>query len=802
MTTSYDSFSDTYSTADVASRLGIAMQREGNDYVAACPMHGERSGQSLHLYSDPGRGAYCFGKCAKGWDSPGLVMAVNRCDFPAALKFLGERSGSPTRPAPTPKVLRGWHAGLAVAMQAGHERLLADPTLLAKLVAERGLSVETIRHFALGYQPPRAWSRQQHEDGQQHAAWLMPVRAQDGQPALLKGRLWGVAGTGKYMPYEAGHGALLNWCAHVADGTVLVVAGDFDAVALWQLGFNAVSVAGQGNLRLEYVPQFAGYKEAVLLFDAGEEEAASKAAMRLAKVVPTVRIGDFAATGYKDASDLLAHGGGKQEVARVVKAARAVALPPRAEAGTEAVTLGGEGGGKGRTGNRERLSDYGNAEWLVRSHGNNLKYVPTWGWLYWDGTRWLRDEADLHIMALAKATVRAMYVEAGAIEDDKERGKFLAHVLKSEATNKLEAMIKSARSETSGLAEPEDFDQDTMLYNTASGTIDLRTGKLRAHDRADLITKIAPIDFDPEAACPLWRAFIAEIMGDDQEMISYLQVAIGYSITGDTSEHAMHILHGNGANGKSTFVEIIRETMGDYAQTANAETFMSKDRAGGGSAASPDVARLAGVRFVSSSETEAGRRINESLIKGIVGADKQVARFLNRGDFEFRPQLKLWMATNHKPGIRGTDEGIWRRVRFVPFLVQIPVERRDRKLLEKLRTELPGILGWAVQGCLLWQQHGLGEPTAIAEATAAYRDEMDNLGAFLSDRCYTEADGSAAKGMQVDAASLYATYVEWAEENGEQPMKARTLGIALAERGFVPVRTNSKRLWKGLGMKA
>jgi len=674
-------------------------------------------------------------------------------------------------------------------MQAGHERLIADPTLLAKLVAERGLSVETIRHFALGYQPPRAWSRQQHEDGQTYAAWLIPVHGQDGQPTLLKGRLWGVAGTGKYMPYEAGHGALLNWCAHVADGTVLVVAGDFDAVALWQLGYNAVSVAGQGNLRLEYVAQFAGFSEAVLLFDAGEEEAASKAAMRLAKVVATVRIGDFVATGYKDASDLLAHGGGKHEVARVIKAARLVATEVGVATGTAP------------KGNTERWSDYGNAERLVRQHGDGLKYVPTWGWLYWDGKRWLRDEAELHVMALAKATVRAMYAEAGAIEDDKERGKFLAHVLKSESTNLLGAMIKSARSEPSMLAEPEDFDQDTMLYNCSAGTIELRTGRLRAHDRADLITKLAPVDFDAKAACPLWQAFIAEIMGGDEEMISYLQVAIGYSITGDTSEHAMHILHGNGANGKSTFVEIIREVMGDYAQTANAETFMSKDRAGGGSSASPDVARLAGVRFVSSSETEAGRRINESLVKGIVGADKQVARFLNRGDFEFRPQLKLWMATNHKPGIRGTDEGIWRRVRFVPFLVQIPVERRDRKLLEKLRGELSGILGWAVQGCLLWQQHGLGEPTAIAEATADYRSEMDSFGAFLGDRCYTQADGSAASSMQVDSTTLYTAYVEWAEENGETPMKARTLGIALAERGFVPVRTTAKRMWKGLGLK-
>jgi putative DNA primase/helicase len=319
----------------------------------------------------------------------------------------------------------------------------------------------------------------------------------------------------------------------------------------------------------------------------------------------------------------------------------------------------------------------------------------------------------------------------------------------------------------------------SLGYNPAdvqNGTLDLRTGQMRQHDRADLLTKEAPVIYDPSATCPTWEAFLTRVMGGDAELIGFLQRAIGYSLTGDTREQVIFLLYGTGANGKSTFLETIRTLLGDdYARQVRTETLTDSNR---GTGPTEDLARLKGARFVSARETEEGKRLAEALIKELSGGDTLTARFLYSESFEYRPAFKLFLGANHKPVIRGTDYAIWRRIRLVPFAVTIPPEEQDQNLGAKLAAELPGILTWAVRGCLSWQKNGLGTPAAVTAATAAYRMESDVLSAFLAECCVTNPKG------EVQAGPLYTAYKSWCEDNGEKWMTGQMFGRRLTDRGF------------------
>lgn len=271
-------------------------------------------------------------------------------------------------------------------------------------------------------------------------------------------------------------------------------------------------------------------------------------------------------------------------------------------------------------------------------------------------------------------------------------------------------------------------------------------------------------------------------------MIRYLQKAVGYSLTGDTGEQVLFFLYGTGANGKSVFLNVLQELMGDYAQQAPASLLMAKSEG-----IPNDVARLKGARFVATIETEEGKRLAENLVKQLTGGDTVSARFLRQEYFEFKPECKLWMASNHKPIIRGSDYGIWRRIHLIPFTVTIPPENRDRRLPDKLRAELPGILRWAVDGLRIWLEEGLTPPLKVQAATEEYREDMDSIGTFLSECCVTEPTA------KVPVRTLYETYVRWCQENGETPMKQRMLGKRLKERGFQQEKSTGGRMaWYGL----
>lgn len=436
------------------------------------------------------------------------------------------------------------------------------------------------------------------------------------------------------------------------------------------------------------------------------------------------------------------------------------------------------------------LTDSGNAERLIALCGEYIRYAPKLGWLFWGDNRWQRDEAR-HVLELTKDVARSIHIEAAQLDDADQRERTRKWAKQSESRAKRQAMLEMAEAESAGIVHASQLDRDPFLLNVANGTIDLRTGTLRNHDPADLITKIAGVSFDADATCPTFEAFLDRVMAGDRDVISFLQRFAGYSLTGDTSEHAMLILYGTGANGKTTFIETIADIAGDYATHANLETFTTDRKSSG---VSNDLARLRGARLVFGTELNAGARLAEATVKQITGGDTISARFLFQEFFEFEPSFKLFMASNYKPHV-GTDEGIWRRIRLVPFAVTIPPEERDTRLRERLSAERPGILNWMLAGLKMWIKSGLGTAASVADATAAYREEMDPLAGFFSE-CVA-VDPAA----RVAAGEFYEAYVAFATLLGEEPLVKRKFARFMSARGVQRGRGPKARFYIGIRVK-
>lgn len=422
------------------------------------------------------------------------------------------------------------------------------------------------------------------------------------------------------------------------------------------------------------------------------------------------------------------------------------------------------------------FDDTGNAHRFVDNYGGLFRYNHIdKSWLYWDKTRWKYD-ADGAVFRAVNVSVESMKNELKYYQSNGEKDA-------EDAFSKHMKYSRSHKGKTACESEcrpilpvtPEQLDQHKMALNTLSGVISLKSGKLTAHDPNWLITKLSPVDIlaERDSGCPRWKKFLSEIFRGDDELIHYVQKAVGYSLTGRTDEQCAFFLYGSGNNGKSTFLDVIRDICGDYAINIQPETLMIKPNSSG---ANSDIARLRGARFVTSTEPNEGVRLNEGLLKQLTGGDVVTARKLYGNEFEFLPEFKLWIATNHKPIIRGTDKGIWRRIHLIPFTVDIPESRVDKQLGEKLRAEYPAILRWAAEGCLMWQRDGLHMPKAILAAVAEYRREMDVVSAFIEDRCEVRDDA------YVKAGALFAAYVEWAEKFNEHKFSNTKFGAEVTKR--------------------
>jgi putative DNA primase/helicase len=441
-------------------------------------------------------------------------------------------------------------------------------------------------------------------------------------------------------------------------------------------------------------------------------------------------------------------------------------------------------------------TDLGNAERLVARFGRDLRYCHPWRrWLVWDGRRWRLDDTGA-ARRLAKAAVRAILNEAATFDDDDDRKAHVAWARASEKRDRVTAMLHLAEAELGVPVLPADMDQDPWLFNCRNGTLDLRTGTLRPHDREDMITKLCDVDYDPDARCPLWESTLATFFrrdnpADQAALIDYWQRLAGYAQVGVVRDHVMPVAHGTGSNGKSTVLGGLLDAFGpDYAMKCPPDMLMAKRT----DSHPTDRADLFGRRLVVAIETEAGRRLNETMVKELTGGDRIRARRMREDFWEFTPTHTLIMATNHKPVIWGTDEGIWRRLPLIPFTVTIDAARADKAMPEKLRAEAAGILAWCVRGCLAWQERGLDPPAEVVAATAGYRAEQDVIGQFLAAHC------DRGPGLKVRAGELYRQYREWAEAGNEYVASQRAFGEAVRERG-VETRTSNGTWYVGLGIK-
>jgi putative DNA primase/helicase len=437
-------------------------------------------------------------------------------------------------------------------------------------------------------------------------------------------------------------------------------------------------------------------------------------------------------------------------------------------------------------------TDTTNADRLIREFGDFIRYNPAWKkWLVWNGKYWEIDEGEIGINEYVKVMVRGIYRDMLDTSDYKERLEIEKFAVSSESMRRINACISLASKRPEIRVTSDELDTNPMLLNVENGTLDFVNNVFKCHSRDDYITKIAHVNYDIGALCPVWDNFIREIMDYKTGLIDFLQTAAGLGITGVTKEQVMFILYGSGANGKSTFLNTVLNMLGDYAVSTQTETFVKQnaDRIGN------DIARLRGTRFVITTETEQGKRLAEPLIKQITGNDKLTARFLFSEYFSFLPTFKIFMAANHKPVIRGTDYGIWRRIRLIPFTTTIPADKQDKDLEEKLKGEWSGILNWLITGTVRWQSEGLKTPDEISCATDEYRSEMDAIGNFIKEQCLQNPAG------QIRIRELFRAYQSWCSDNNEYACSERFLGLRLKEMKYKQIRTAESRYWVGLTLR-
>jgi putative DNA primase/helicase len=449
-------------------------------------------------------------------------------------------------------------------------------------------------------------------------------------------------------------------------------------------------------------------------------------------------------------------------------------------------------------------SDFANAVRLARHCGDRLLYVYGIGWHTWEGEGgpWRPDDlgarriaAELGRIVANEAAEAAQRAAAAPDADARERLQKGADALFSWARlSEMTARIEAALSLASALLaiKPERLDHDPLLLGCPNGVLDLRTGRLRQHRRGDFITKRAGAVYDGKATAPTWSRFLARIFRQRPEAIAYMQRLAGYWLTGCTDPALLAVLWGGGANGKSTLVATIRATLGEYATAAPPSFLIARS----GEAHPTELALLLGMRWIVASESGEGGRLDEERVKLLTGGDTITARRMRQDFFEFAPTHKLALQTNHRPIIRGTDEGIWRRIALIEFAETIPPEERDPRLADKLRAELPGVLAWAAEGCRAYLRDGLQPPAIVQAATAAYRSDSDAVGAFIAEECVELPTFTCAAG------DLYAAYAAWADDAGERPMSKRALGLRLQERGFTAHKgTAGQRRWHGITLR-
>ncbi len=425
------------------------------------------------------------------------------------------------------------------------------------------------------------------------------------------------------------------------------------------------------------------------------------------------------------------------------------------------------------------------AQRLVAEHHHQLRYVHNVGWHSWDGARWARDPNGEAFRA-AVQIVKAAYLDLPDL-DRQSQQELLQDIHKCESANGLAGLLQIAGNLLPLAVSVDQLDADPFLFNTKSGTLDLRTGELRRHDPNDLLTKVANAEYDPRARSETFDRFLEDIQ-PDPVVRAFLARLFGHTLLGTVREHVLPILTGTGSNGKSTLVETVQEVLGDYAISAEPDLLVER-----GSTHTTGQADLLGVRLAVCAETDKGRRLAAATVKRLTGGDKIRARRMRQDNIEFAASHSVVMITNHKPAVAGDDPALWRRLRIVPF--DVVVSKPNKRLKEQLALELPAVLAWMISGYRDWHYHGLDEPEVVVNATDAYRASSDALGRFIEERCIL------SPAARVKARELFGAWQSWCHVNGEDPDTEVVFADSLSTRGFEKKRSNGA-VYVGLGLAA
>lgn len=442
------------------------------------------------------------------------------------------------------------------------------------------------------------------------------------------------------------------------------------------------------------------------------------------------------------------------------------------------------------------LTDVGLARRLVLEANGTLRYVREWkAWLAWDGRRWLHDDG-LAAAHVAKQVSDKLWREVAELSGEQRTNKKLAFVTAAASSRGIDAAVRLARSEPGVVVSADELNRHDYLLNLPNGTLNLETAELLEHNPAHLLTHLAGVSFNEQASAPTWKKFVAEVTNGDRELAAFLQRSLGLALSGDVSEQVLWLHYGEGRNGKSTLLTVVSELLGTYAGPAPLEMLLVKQR---GKEVETQFAALAGRRLVTAVEADSGVRFSEATVKLLTGGDTVLARRLYEDAWPLKPSWKLHVAANHKPLVRGTDEGIWRRLMLTPWLRRFDGQAEDKRLKEKLMAELPGILNWCLVGFVQWRSTGLNPPACVLAATREYRCENDVLGTWMADACLKEANAVA------EAVALYRSYKAWCEERGEFVMNSTKFGLELERLGFSGERPTGgafrfKTIRRGLGL--
>lgn len=437
------------------------------------------------------------------------------------------------------------------------------------------------------------------------------------------------------------------------------------------------------------------------------------------------------------------------------------------------------------------------AQFFTEDNAAAVRWVPEWGWIIFDGKRWLRDTAGL--VYQAAENVGQHFREQALDYDDpniaKALFKWAKHVEGSRGIRDFLTLCEWRLA-----MQVDDFDTHGFKFNTPSATLDFEgldaeaeVPNYAAHNSANNLTRLCATPWNMNAAAPTWATFLERVL-PDEDVRAFVQMAVGYSILGLTAEQCFFVLYGSGANGKSTFLNVLQNVLGvDYATQVSADTFMPQ-QAG---RIRSDLARLRGMRLVVAIETAEGKRLDEPMVKALTGGDRIVAEHKYKTPFSYRPEFTIFFATNHRPRVTDTSPAMWRRVRLIPFTVTVPPEEQDPHLEQKLMREAEGILNWVIEGAIAYQRAGrLYTPEAVTAATDAYRLDEDIIGRFLEEACYVAPVASCSK------RDLYEAYVRHAEGNGERPYSQRRFSGVIGDKGFDSVRAGQgQHMWLGLGVK-